>query len=426
MFRSFRPLLLCTLVTGLVGIGWDTKSSDAQILPTYINGQFTLGNASGPSPYDYADTFFLESNPNASKTIYLDFNGHHSVNNAWNHDIQFEAFDRDGNVNSFSNSELLEIQRQFQNVAEDFLPFDVNVTTRDPGEAALIRSDANDQFYGIRAINTQTVSGFYENTGGVAYLNSFSWNSDTPVFTFNKGENNGAMTNSHEVGHALGLHHDGLTTQTSPTYHRGVGSGDTGWGPIMGAPFGKNLTQWSNGDYANSTNTEDDLAIITKEANGFDFRDDMVGDDIFSASELTVAGDGSIFDWGIIERNTDLDFFQLDLTTGDLDLSIEGFQGRGNLDIYAALYDVNGTLIAESNPVDFLDASFQMFLNEGTYFLSIDGTGKAGVYSDYGSLGFYSISGSFSAVPEPSSLALVLVAATTFSLRRRRRASFSG
>ena len=224
-----------------------------QLFPTYVNGTFTLGNSGGSSPYSLADTFFLESNPGASKTIYLDFDGHHSVNNQWGHDIVFPAFDRDGDPNSFSNSELIEIQRQFQNVAEDFLPFDVNVTTRDPGVAALVKDSASDQFYGIRSLNTQYTDGFGNGTGGIAYLNSFSYSTDTPVFAFNKGENNGGMTNSHEIGHSLGLNHDGLGSQT---YHPGTGSGPTGWGPIMGAPFGKNLTQWSNGDYTDATNTE--------------------------------------------------------------------------------------------------------------------------------------------------------------------------
>ena len=104
------------------------------------------------------------------------------------HDIHFPAFDRDGNPNSFSDSELIEIQKQFQNVAEDFLPFDVNVTTIDPGVAALSKSSVNDTTWGIRAVNTQPTDGFGSGIGGIAYLNSFSYNQDTPVFTFNKGK----------------------------------------------------------------------------------------------------------------------------------------------------------------------------------------------------------------------------------------------
>ncbi len=65
----------------------------------------------------------------------------------------FEPYDRDGDPFNFSVAELIEIQRLFQNVAEDFLPFDVNVTTKDPGLAALTKSNSNDHVC-IRSVLT--------------------------------------------------------------------------------------------------------------------------------------------------------------------------------------------------------------------------------------------------------------------------------
>ncbi|MFK7767203.1 MAG: PEP-CTERM sorting domain-containing protein [Mariniblastus sp.] len=391
------------------------------MFPTFVRGAFTLGNETG-DPYDLADTFFLETNPGASQTIYLDFDGHHSVNNVWGHDLVFDAFNAQGDVNSFTDAELRQIQTQFQNVAEDFIPFDVNVTTRDPGYDALVRSNAADTTWGLRMLNTQNIAGSGAGGGGTAYVNSFNWidDRDNIAFAFNKGGNNGGMTNSHEIGHTLGLRHDGIG---STTYHPGTGSGDTRWGPLMGAPFNANITQWSNGDYANSTNQEDDLAIITKTANGINYRADQIGDTLGDAGDLVVGGDGTIFDWNIIEQNTDFDVFKFTAGDGQLILQIDPFSGRPNLDILAELYDASGTLLDTSNPIDGLNAAFDLAVTQGDYYLSITGTGRAGTYSDYGSLGFYTISGSapLSSVPEPSSVLILMIGLGCVVGKRRRR-----
>ncbi|MCH2179077.1 MAG: hypothetical protein MK106_09755 [Mariniblastus sp.] len=360
----------------------------AAIFPAYIDGTFTLGDPAGASPYPLADTFQLESLPGADKVIYLDFDGHHSINNAWNHDIVFPAFDRDGDSSSFSDSELIEIQKNFQNVSEDFFAFNVNVTTKDPGLDYLTKTNNSDTTYGIRNVCTQATDGF-GGFGGIAFLNSFDDSIDNPCFSLNKGVNVGAMTQSHEVGHTLGLSHDGLN---GSGYHPGGGSGETSWGPIMGAPFSANVTQWSPGDYDGSTNTENDYAVITKNANGFGFRSDDYGSTVADASPLAVDGD-QVFQWGNIETQNDVDVFEFNTSSGMVTFEINPFQENPNLDIQATLYDSTGTEVATSNPADQLNASFNLNLDGGTYYLAIDGVGLPGQYSEYGSIGFYSIEG---------------------------------
>ena len=360
------------------------------ILPAYVNDEFTFGDATSLAPYGLENTFSLQSRPGATKTIFLDFDGHHSVGNSWGHDIQFPAFDRDGNPDSFSDSELIEIQKQFQNVAEDFLPFDVNVTTLDPGVTALAKTSINDSTWGIRAVNTQPTDGFGAGIGGIAYLNSFSYSQDTPVFTFNKGARNGGMTNSHEIGHALGLHHQGLNNQS---YHPGTGTGQTSWGPILGAPFGKRLTQWSNSDYDGATINQDDLAVITSPPNGFGYRDDDHGNNFQSATVIPADENHQLSSWGIIERTEDQDWFSFQTGAGNVSLSVNAFGQDPNLDIEAKLHDASGNLIATSNPLSETNAAFDLELAAGQYFLSVDGVGLEGQNSDYGSIGFFSLAG---------------------------------
>ena len=347
-----------------------------------------------------AGEFSLHSLPGATKVIYLDFDGHTTSNTGWLNGatIVTPAYDIDNNPSSFNPTELNNIRETWERVAEDYLPFNVDVTTEDPGIEALRKTSASDTTWGIRCVigeNTAPAPG----AGGVAFLNSFSWNTDTPCFVFSGSlggvPKNMAEAASHEVGHTLNLGHDGDSTQG---YYPGHGSGPTGWAPIMGVGYYKNLSQWSKGEYSGANQTQDDLAIITNSTNGFGYRNDDYGSTIANASNLVFQNPSTINTTGIIERNTDQDFFRFILTVGgSVSINVDPAVKGPNLDIEAKLYNSSGTVLSTSNPTGALNASFNTTLAAGTYYISIDGVGEGNVlgtgYSDYGSLGFYSITG---------------------------------
>ncbi len=57
----------------------------------------------------------------------------------------------------------------WQRVAEDYAPFDVDVTTQDPGDDAIFRASSSDLLYGTRAVISPTnFTG--SNIGGIAYV----------------------------------------------------------------------------------------------------------------------------------------------------------------------------------------------------------------------------------------------------------------
>ncbi len=330
-----------------------------------------------------SESFTLHSVPGASKVIFLDFDGHDG------YEGNYTPFNFEGSSDDFSEAELARIQLVWQSVAEDFLPFDVDVTTEDPGVEALRKFGAGDTHWGIRVVVSGSVWDY-----SWAYYDSFNWDTDYEAFAWT-GDDSWiwiADSASHEVGHSLGLSHDGGGGDGE--YYEGHGSGLTHWSPIMGWS-GFALSQWSIGEYDGADNDEDDLELITT-LNGFGYRNDDHGSTMGTATPVSLGGaELELVAEGNIERTGDVDYFAFTMASaGDLHLLLRPDQLAANLDILAELREAGGALIASSNPPDSLHAAFTISLAAGDYYLSVAGTGlgnpPADGYSNYGCLGYYS------------------------------------
>ena len=337
-----------------------------------------------------SDTFNLSSNPTATKTIYLDFDGYYSAKSVWENgaDLKLAAF----YSNLTADATRTEIQRIWARVAEDFAPFNVNVTTKEPNSEDLKNTGGTDDRWGIRAAFTSNINlltgSAIKNAGGggTAYYGSFNWSTDEVALIFNRGAYSAAETASHEIGHSLGLEHDGAGTTTE--YYNGHGTGTTSWATIMGAAYlgpDENVTQWSKGEYFAANNTQDDLSVITGN-NGFTYRVDDHQNTIASATNLT----GTTFSaFGIIERNTDIDMFKFTSLGGLVNLNINNavrtyvfngttwdtqyLQTQGpNLYIAATIYDSSGKVVSVYNPQDTVNVNISVTLAAVTYYLGID------------------------------------------------------
>lgn len=321
----------------------------------------------------------LESLPGATGVIYMDFDGEKGPFSGWG------SFDAVGYTLTSA-----QVKDMWQRVAEDFAPFNINVTT----DLKVFQNAPQGRRQHVIITPTVTAA---PSAGGVAYIGSFNWSGDTVCWAFYTGKA-GAEVVSHEVGHTLGLGHDGRTTP-SEGYYGGHGSGATGWAPIMGVGYYKDLVQWSKGEYLNANNTQDDLAIIANNNNDVDVRVSDVGDTHATASPLEVYASGAVTNEGVVESRADVDAFRFTMTNaGAVVLHVRPVAVSPNLDVLAEIYDSNSALLATSNPDLALIASLSNNLAAGTYTLRVSGVGRGDPlvdgYTDYDALGGYSITGS--------------------------------
>jgi PKD repeat protein len=345
-------------------------------------------------PFPYENTFKLHSRPGSNRVIFLDFDGHVTSGTSWNtsytngQPINSAPYSLDGDPSTFNTAEQDAIQYIWQRVAEDFAPFDVDVTTEEPGDAAIFRSSTSDLQYGSRAVISPTnFTG--QSIGGIAYVGVFNYvgTNYKPAFVMTSGlgnnEKNIAEATSHEVGHNLGLSHDGTA---SVGYYQGHGD----WAPIMGVGYYRSVTQWSKGEYPGANQTQDDLAII--QSYGAALIPDDHGNTNASATALSGTNVNAA---GVISTRTDVDVFQFSTGSGNVTLNFNVAPRGPNLDIQARISDANGNTVATVNPAG-LPASFSGTLAAGVYYITVDGVGAGDLttgYSDYASLGQYSISG---------------------------------
>ncbi len=366
-----------------------------------------------PGAIPVATAFQLHSRPNATKKIYLDFDGHTTTGTPWSSSpIVTTAFDMDSSPTTFSAAELATITEIWQRVAECYSPFDVDVTTEAPTVADLINTGGSDTKWGIRVLFGASNPSPAPGAGGVAFVGGFGWNysssADVPCFVLQQGMGTEAKYNAdaavHEVGHTLGLSHDGLYPANDARhveYYEGQGTGKVAWAPHLGVGYYVPLVQWSKGEYANPSNTEDDLQIITTQ-NGFGYRPDDFANSQALAAAIPGTVSGSNFNVnvnGVIETGADSDWFKITAGAGSLTINAVGGPANSMLDIQLSLYNSSGTLVTTANPSDDIIATLTQTLTAGTYYLKVEGVPLGNAlttgYTDYGSLGQYALTGSY-------------------------------
>jgi len=352
----------------------------------------------------------LDSKPGAKATLYLNFTGNYTndwwytnANGSQTHyrNISTPAFDMDGDPTKFSTQEQSSIREIFARVAEDYSPFNINVSTHYYG------AFGDKQALQV-AIGGRPSDWLGGGSSGIAPIGGFFNADPNLVFVF-AGDivwwaNNGgqdwegraldietatATTISHEAGHGFGLrHHAEYDSHGVKTNDYAKGTSE--WTPIMGNNLSSDRSIWVYAaDDRGVSSMQDDVAILGGTKNGFGFRTDDHSSIPLLASAMQTNWSASIFTpaysaKGIIETGLDKDMFKFTVSaTSPVKVQLDPAQYGPNL--RAKLELMKGTtVIATAAPATTASQrSIITTLGPGAYYIRVStyGSSELGQYS---------------------------------------------
>ncbi len=360
----------------------------------------------------------------APATLYLDFVGDNTATwDSYSPGVT-PAYDVDGNTGSFSPQEIANINEIWSRVAEKYSPFDINVTTVDPGSyndylAYRVVIGGNGSWLGV-------IAGGVSPRIGLSNNGAFVTSEPNTSYVFPANLDNGdpkivAEATAHEAGHGFGLQHQSVYQTTSAGFHfksLEYNPGTTGKVPIMGVSYNSARGLWWFGTSTSYSHYQDDMVLLAATGpgtNGFGYRPDdhpNSADAVGPNDALTVASDLSFTGQGVIEQTTDQDWFSLTTDGGFTTIHVDVAPFGPMLNASFDLFDPLGNLVA-AEATSSLGEQWSGWLGAGTYKLDVLSAGN------YGDVGQYFISGTL--VPEPGmSLAAMLLLGAWAGMRRKR------
>lgn len=379
-------------------------------LPRPPIGGPTGGGTAG-SPLPLTNLPLLNSRPGAPVSVILKMDGYTDNDPGWiafrnrgTGPIVTPAFDLDGDPLTFNPEELRQIEEIWYRVAEDFSPFNINVTTIAP-------PTLNDFEHVMVIIGGD--NDWAPAAGGWGQIDGFSTGRANTNYVFSElffNPHQISSAASHESGHTFGLLHQSVydangnkTAEYNP--------GDAALAPIMGVGYSAIRDTWWNGPSSTSaTSIQDDMAYLTRSANRtVQYRTDDFGNTIATAFRIPSSGP-TISVNGVLEQNSDVDMFEFETNTGTISFSVDGLNLRTryndpaitfgtNADLVLSLYDSSGVLITQISPTTSLSATFSVAVGVGRHYVAVSSTGE------YGAIGQYTLTGTV--IPLPSTPTMI-------------------
>jgi hypothetical protein len=339
----------------------------------------------------------LHSHASSTHKVYLDFVGAPAFTWGGYSVPATPAYNQDSDPTTFTQPELNNIQEIWARVAEHYSPFDVDITTENPGNF--------NAYQNVRVLIGGSGS-WYQSAGGVTYVGGYTINDLAHNFTtanvFPGQLSNGnpvytAEAAAHEIGHMFGLQHQSSWSGNSKTAEYRMGSTDES--PIMGDSYYATRGVWAQGTSTlGPTIIQDDLAVLS--ANNFGYRADDYGNNSVVAFPLPTSGT-SISATGVIEQTTDTDWFSFSTQSGLVSLSVSPSSHGGMLDATLEIVNSSGAIVASAD-TSSLGESLSLNLPAGSYDAVV------GSHGAYGDIGQYTLAGTIvndpNFVPAPTNL----------------------
>jgi hypothetical protein len=313
----------------------------------------------------------LNSKSGAPVSIFLDFDGWSG--SGFGGQQTFVAFSTDADGSTFNAGEQSDIVTGWDRLSTFFAPFDINVTTIQPG--------TGDKF--SWSVISNTVS------GGYSYLNFYGGSGSYVPSAFNASGDLVGRTSGliHEIGHNFGMAHQATYDNLGNMTAEYTSAADPLHGPIMGVDFDGSVKTWLLGHPSGDRPTviQDDISLIVNKVKQYSpggatgYRaDDYAGAANGTATSLTFSGERAQAT-GIIEQLTDADAFSFTSTGGAYTIAADR-DGYSGADLKLEVYDATGTLVSQSDTAAN-NQSVNVALPAGTYYAVVRSHGN---YSDIG------------------------------------------
>lgn len=331
----------------------------------------------------------FSSRPSATRTLFLDFDGHAATDD-WG-TYSAAAFDLDGQPAVFSAGERWSIYRQWQIVAEDFVALDINVTTVDPG--------AFDNAVSYRMVTTNSSPAIVNrptSSRGAAVTGSFTGAGVNTGFVFAN------TIGDYLCGISGRIIAGALERGNECSRQFGIAVGLRNYGALNSQPIGIMQTPdaglsratWSAG-WTHSGESpivfQDDMDALTA-IGGIPLLADDVGDTFSTATEMT----GATFAGMIRHRTLDRDMLRLHVQQGFQTVRLEVDPWAGNLDTELRIFNSAGEFLVQSDQVNSFGNVVSFYIAAaGDCFIEVRSDG------DPGEIGSYQLRHSSTPVTDP-------------------------